>query len=184
MTSFFLPSRFLNYDFQTILKYAKSNQIGYQVYFLVIFPISLALLFFRNSKVVVYFSTAFLFINNDLFESSIDLIFNDYPLWTTGLFRFIIPLIIVILVGLWLINKSLNKKSYLWYAAFLLLIIGFYLIINDRNCMIEFVSDMGFKKYDLSIWFSNCGTYYAWWLSGILLNIGIVIDLIANKKSS
>ena len=47
--------------------------------------------------------------------------------------------------------------------------------------MIEFVSDTGFKSYDLTLWFNNCGTNYAWWISPILFNIGLYNEIRRSK---
>ena len=90
---------------------------------------------------------------------------------------YIYPFVIVSSILIWLIYKSVKTKKWTWYLSFVALVFLFYAIFNDRNCMIEFVADMGFKKYDIGVWFTNCGTYYAWWASAILINIGFFNEL-------
>jgi hypothetical protein len=52
-----------------------------------------------------------------------------------------------------------------------------YLWTNQRNCRVEFIGDLGIVRNDLRLWFTNCGTYYAWWASCILLNTTIFREL-------
>ncbi len=47
--------------------------------------------------------------------------------------------------------------------------------------MVEFISDPGFWSFDLTLWFNNCGTYYAWWTSPILFNIGLYNEIRRSK---
>lgn len=158
--------------------------MGYQVYLILLFPLAFYLLWKNYINAAFYFSAIFIFLNNDLFESVIDLVFNSIPFWTSGLFRFVIPLLLVSIFGTFLLRRSLQRNSYWWYWRFIIFMIGFYLVVNDRNSRIEFISDVGFRKYDLILWFNNCGTYYAWWAAPILLNTGLFCQIQNSKDGS
>ncbi len=181
MLSFFLPSHFTSHNLEAIIGYAKHNQVGYQVYIILFFPIAFYLLWKKQIKTTFYFSTSFLFLNNDLFESVIDLFFNAIPIWTNGLLRFVIPFLLITWIGIFLIRKSVNQKSYRLYFIFILFIVGFYLTVNNRNCLTEFVSGTGYYSFNLNLWLNNCGAYYAWWTSPILFNFGLFNEIIMKK---
>jgi hypothetical protein len=181
MLSFFLPSHLTSHSLEENIEFVKNNQVGYQVYIILFFPIAFYLFWKKHIKTSFYFSASFLILNNDLFEHVIDLFFNAVPFWINGLLRFVIPLLLITCIGIFFIKKSVKQSRHKWYLVFILFIIGFYFTVNDRSCMIEFVSDTGFKSYDLTLWFNNCGTNYAWWISPILFNIGLYNEIRRSK---
>lgn len=181
LLSFFLPSHLTSHSFEEIFGFAKQNQVGYQIYIILLFPVAFYLFWKKQIKISFYYSIFFIYLNNDLFESVIDLFFNAIEFWSNGLLRFVIPFFLVILVGTFLVRTAVKQKNPKCYLVFILFISGFYLTVNHRYCMIEFISDMGFKSYNLMIWINNCGAYYAWWTSPILFNIGVYNQIIDRK---
>jgi hypothetical protein len=183
--SFFLPSILTSYDFATIVSFAKSNQIGYGIYGLLLFPIVLLLILIKKYLAGIYISTFFILTQLDSIDRFIDFFTADSES-TIGI-EYTYPFVFVTAILTWLIYKSVKSKKWTWYLSFVAIIILSYVVYNDRNCMIEFVADMGFKNYDIRVWFTNCGTYYAWWTSSILINIGLFneikkIETVANTK--
>lgn len=183
LLSFFLPSRLTSYGLETIISFAKSNQIGYSPYIALLFPIAFGFFLARKLKIAFITSAILIIINSDQFENSLNYILSDNELLGWGFVNRLLPYLILCGLSVWLVYKSLNTSKWSWYSTFVALTIASYIWLNDRNCTIEFVSDMGFKKYDLVLWFNNCGTYYAWWTAPILLNIGL-FNQIRNKNSS
>ncbi len=187
LLSFFLPSRLTNYDFETIISFAKSNQIGYGIYGLLLFPIILLLILSKKYLIGIYLSTFLLVTQLDSIDHFIDFLAADnksfFGIEATSI---LYPFLILTFLFIWLVFKSIKSKKWTWYISFIVLVILTYLFLNDRNCMIEFVADMEIQKYDIGLWFSNCGTYYAWWISAILINIGLFNEIkrertVANK---
>ncbi|MFT4697381.1 MAG: hypothetical protein ACI9SJ_000502 [Flavobacteriaceae bacterium] len=179
LLSFFLPSRLTNYDFATIISYAKNNQIGYSIYGLLFFPIVLLLILFKKYFIGICLSTFIILTQIDSFDRFLDFLTADNKS-TIGI-EDTYPFLLVTSLVIYLVYKSVKSKKWNWYISFISLVILSYLIFNDRNCTIEFVEDMGFKKYDIGVWFSNCGTYYAWWTSAILINIGLFNEIKREK---
>jgi hypothetical protein len=182
LLSFFLPSRLTNYDFATILSFAKNNQIGYGIYGLLLFPVILILILMKKHVIGIYVSTFLLLTQLDLIDHFIDFLSsNNESLLSIGSTSTLYPFLFVSLLFISLIFKSIKSKKWTWYISFIVLVILAYLFLNDRNCMVEFFADMGFVKYDIGLWFSNCGTYYAWWTSSILINIVLFIEIKREK---
>ncbi|GAB3230111.1 hypothetical protein J0A67_16265 [Algoriphagus aestuariicola] len=177
LLSFFLPSRLTSYDFATIISFAKSNQIGYGIYGLLLFPIILLLILMKKYLIGIYLSTFLLLTQLDLIDHFIDFLADDGSLLGIGATSILYPFLLVTFLFIWLIYKSIKSKKWTWYISFVVLVILTYLFLNDRNCTMEFVADMGFQKYDIGLWFSNCGTYYAWWTSAILIQIGLFNEI-------
>ena len=178
-----MPSRLTSYDFETIIRFAKSNQIGYGIYGLVLFPIILLFLSTKKYLIGIYLSTFLLVTQLDLIDHLIDfLTADDESLFGIGATSILYPFLFLVFLFFWLVYKSIKSKKWTWYISFIVLVILTYLFLNDRNCTIEFVADMGIQKYDIGLWFSNCGTYYAWWISAILINIGLFIEIKRERK--
>lgn len=183
LLSFFLPSRLTSYDLETIISFAKSNQIGYSLYVMILFPIAFGFLFCRKFKIAFIISIILILINSDQFESALNFILSDNELFGWGFVNRILPYLILCGLSIWLVYKSLNTNKWIWYFTFIGVTITSYLWLNDRNCTIEFFADYGIKRYDIPLWFNNCGTYYAWWIAPIILNIGLFNE-IRNKNSA
>ena len=182
--SIFLPSRLTSYDFETIISFAKTDQIGYSPYILFLFPISLGLALTKKIKLAFIVSTILLLINTTLFEDLLYSLLHYYELTFLYALDRATPFLIYCAIFTWLIHQTLKRDNWIWYGASICLIAVSYIWLNDRNCTIKFISDMGIKTWDLRIWFRNCGTYYAWWIAPILLNIGLFneIKTVANTK--
>jgi hypothetical protein len=179
--AFLIPSRLINYG---ILLYLKDpiKQWICEATILVTFILAVVLFFFNRKNAAFVISCCFLFMNNNLFHKTIRFLFSDEHFWPDGLIGYLIPIFFFIIIGILLLRRSFKTKNRFWYMAFVLYLIGFYFIANDRNCMVYFVSDEGFITYNFSIWFKNCGSYYAWDMAGILLNIGLFLEIYRRKK--
>lgn len=182
LLSFFLPSRLTSYDFATILSFAKSNQIGYGIYGLLLFPVILVFLLMKKYSIGIYVSTFLLLTQLNFFDHFTDFLSsNNESLLNIDSTSILYPFLLLTLLFIWFVFKSIQSKKWNWYISFITLVILAYLFFNDRNCMVEFVADTGFQKYDIGLWFSNCGTYYAWWTSSILINIGLFNEIKREK---
>ena len=177
IASIFLPSRLTSYDFETIISFAKTDQIGYSPYILLLFPISLGLALTKELKLAFIVSTILLLINTTLFEDLLYFLLHYYDLTYLYALDRAAPLLIYCAIFMWIIYQTLKRNSWIWYGAFICLIAVSYIWLNDSNCTVKFISDMGIKTYDLRVWFQNCGTYYAWWTAPILLNIGLFNEI-------
>ena len=183
IASIFLPSRLTSYDLETIILYAKNDQIGYSPYILLLFPISLILVLTKKLKAGFIGSTLLLLTNTTLFEDLLYVVFHKSDLTFLILLDRSLPFLLYSAIFISLFYQVFQKKSWIWYGTFICILIASYIWLNDSNCTIKFISDMGIKTYDLKIWFQNCGTYYAWWTAPILLNIGLFneIKTVANN---
>ncbi|PTB98041.1 hypothetical protein C9994_00350 [Marivirga lumbricoides] len=175
--SIFLPSRLTSHDLETIISFAKTDQIGYTPYILLLFPISFGLVLAQKLKLALITSTTLLLINTTLFENLLYFLLHNYDLTFLNALERAAPLLIYCTIFIWLIYKAVKINSWRWYSAFICLIVVSYIWLNDINCTIKFILDMGIKTYDLRIWFQNCGTYYAWWTAPILLNVGLFYEV-------
>jgi hypothetical protein len=183
IASIFLPSRLTSYDLETIISFAKTDQVGYSPYILLLFPIALILILTKKLKAGFIVSTLLLLINTTLFEELLYVVFHKSDLTFLILLDRSIPFLIYSTIFISMIYQVFKKNSWIWYGTFICILIASYIWLNDSNCTIKFISDMGMKTYDLTIWFQNCGTYYAWWTAPILLNIGLFneIKTVANN---
>ena len=182
--SIFLPSRLTNYDFETIVSFAKTDQIGYLPYILLLFPISLGLVLTKKIKLAFIVSILLLLTNTTLFEDLLYFLLHSNDLTFLYALDRAAPLLIYCAIFSWLIYQTLKRYSWIWYGGFICLIIVSYFWLNDSNCTIEFISDMGIKTNNIKIWFQNCGTYYAWWTAPILINIGLFNEIKTVAKST
>jgi hypothetical protein len=183
IASIFLPSRLTSYDLKTIISFAKTDGIGYAPYILLLFPITLRLVLTKKLKAGFIVSTFLLLINTTLFEDLLYVVFHKSDLTFLILLDRSLPFLLYTAIFMSLFYQVFKKNSWICYGTFICLLIASYIWVNDSNCTIKFISDMGMKTYDLRIWFQNCGTYYAWWTAPILLNIGLFNELktVANK---
>ena len=177
IASIFLPSRLTSYDLDTIISFAKTDQIGYAPYILLLFPIALGLTLTKRLKIAFIVSTFLLLTNTTLFEDLLSFILHYKDLTLFYTLDRASPFLIYCAIFTWLIYQTLKRDSWICYGIFICLIIASYIWLNNSNCTIKFISDMGMKTYDLRIWFQNCGTYYAWWTAPILLNIGLFNEI-------
>ena len=183
IASIFFPSRLTSYDLETIISFAKTDGIGYAPYILLLFPITLILVLTKKLKAGFIVSTILLLINTTLFEDLLYVVFHKSDLTFLILLDRSLPFLLYIAIFMGLFYQVFKKNSWIWYWTFICVLIASYIWVNDSNCTIKFISDLGMKTYDLRIWFQNCGTYYAWWTAPILLNIGLFNELktVANK---
>ena len=183
IASIFLPSRLTSYDLETIISFAKTDGIGFVPYILLLFPITLILVLTKKLKAGYIVSTILLLINTTLFEDLLYAIFHKSDLTFLILLDRSLPFLLYTAIFMGLFYPVFKKNSWIWYWTFICVLIASYIWVNDSNCTIKFISEMGMKTYDLRIWFQNCGTYYAWWTAPILLNIGLFNELktLANK---
>jgi hypothetical protein len=179
--AFLIPSRLVNYGILLYLKDPIKLWIG-QVTTLLAFILAIVLFLFNKRNAAFVISCCYLFMNNNLFHKTIRFLFSDEHFWPDGLIGYIIPLFFIIIIGILLLRRSFKTKSMFWYFTFIVYLIVFYFIANDRNCMVYFVSDEGILTYQFSVWFKNCGSYYAWDMAGILLNIGLFLEMYRRKK--
>ena len=140
LLSFFLPSRLTSNYFSTIVSFAKSNQIGYGIYGLIIFPIVLLLILTKKYLVGIYMSTFLILTQLDSIDRFIDFFTADSES-TIGI-GYTYPFVLVTSILTWLIYKSVKTKKWTWYLSFVAIVFLSYVIFNDRNCMIEFVADI------------------------------------------
>lgn len=183
LVSLLLPSRLMSYDFETIVSFSQTDGIGYTPYILLLFPITLILVLTKKLKAGFIVSTFLLLINTTLFEDLLYLVFHKSDLTFLILLDRSLPFLLYTAIFMNLFYQVFKKNSWIWYGTFICILIVSYIWVNDSNCTIKFISDMGMKTYDLRIWFQNCGTYYAWWTAPILLNIGLFteIKIVANQ---
>ncbi len=177
IASIFLPSRLTSYDLETIISFAKTDQIGYSLYILLLFPIALIFVLTKKLKAGFIVSTLLLLTNTTLFEDLLYVVFHKSDLTFQILLDRSLPFLIFSAIFMSLFYQVFKKNSWIWYGTFICILIASYIWLNDSNCTIKFISDMGMKTYDLTIWFQNCGTYYAWWTAPILLNIGLFNEI-------
>ena len=183
IASIFLPSRLTSNDLETIISFAKTDGIGYAPYILLLFPIALILILTKKLKAGFIVSTFLLLINTTLFEDLLYVVFHKPDLTFLILLDRSLPFLLFTAIFISLFYLVFKKNSWLWYGTFICILIASYIWLNDSNCTIKFISDMGIKTYDITRWFQNCGTYYAWWIAPILLNIGLFneIKTVANN---
>lgn len=177
IVSIFLPSRLTSNDLETIIAFAKTDQIGYSPYILMLFPIALIFTLTKNLKAGFIVSTLLLLTNTTLFEDLLHVVFHKSDLTFLKFLDRSLPFLLYATIFSSLFYQVLRKNSWIWYGTFTCLLIASYIWLNDSNCTIKFISDMGMKTYDLRIWVQNCGTYYAWWTAQILLNIGLFNEI-------
>jgi hypothetical protein len=173
LVSILLPSRLTSQGFETIIYFAKSNQIGFTPYILLLFPVALGLALTKNLKTAFAVSTILILTNTTLFE---DFLYNFFHIADLTFLR-LLPFLAYATIFVITFYIMIRKANWTWYGAFICLQIISYLWVNDGNCTINFISDMGIQTYDLRVWFQNCGSYYAWWTAPILLNIGLFNEL-------
>lgn len=177
ISSIFLPSRLTSYELETIIAFAKTDQIGYSPYILMLFPIALLLTLTKKIKAGFIISTLLLLTNTTLFEDLFHVVFHNSDLSFLVFLDRSLPFLLYATIFISLFYQVFKKNSWIWYGTFTCLLIASYIWLNDSNCTIKFISDMGMKTYDLRIWVQNCGTYYAWWTAPILLNIGLFNEI-------
>ncbi len=177
IASTFLPSRLTSYDFETIISFAKTDQIGYVPYILLLFPIAIVLALTKKLNAAFIVSTVLLLTNTSLFEDLLYVLFHKPDLTLLLILDRALPFLVYSAIFTGLIYVTLKKNSWKWFGAFISIIVVSYIWLNESNCTIKFISDMGIKTYDLRIWFKNCGTYYAWWTAPLLLNIGLFYEI-------
>jgi hypothetical protein len=170
-----------NEDFATILKFAHPSSIGYGIYALILlFPFTVILVLLKKHLAGAISSTILLISQLDALDHFINIIIDGFfEYFHLSDFGFL--LISGLLI--WLIFQSVTTKSLTWYCAFIAVILIAYLWTNQRNCRVEFIGDLGIIRNDLRLWFTNCGTYYAWWAACILLNTTIFRELRDTDKS-
>lgn len=179
--SFFFPSRLASYDLGTISDFAKIYAIGYSPYIMLLFPILYVMLLFNRIWQTFKLSIILILINNGSFENALDFFVSNSEFSVWGFLSRVLPYLTLIVLLIWLVTKSLKAKKWTWYFVFIAATVVSYLWFNDANCTILFVSDIGIKKNDLELWFTNCGTYYAWWSSPIIFNIGLFYQIRMNN---
>ena len=113
LLSFFLPSRLTSNYFSTIVSFAKSNQIGYGIYGLIIFPIVLLLILTKKYLVGIYMSTFLILTQLDSIDRFIDFFTADSES-TIGI-GYTYPFVLVTSILTWLIYKSVKTKKWTWY---------------------------------------------------------------------
>lgn len=177
IVSIFLPSRLTSYDLETIISFAKTDQIGYSPYILLLFPIALILVLTKKLKAGFIISTLLLLTNTTLFEDLLHVVFHKPDLTFLIILDRSLPFLMYSATFMILFYQVFKKNSWIWYGTFICILIVSYIWLNDSNCTIKFISDIGMRTYDLTIWFQNCGTYYAWWTAPILLNIGLFNEI-------
>lgn len=173
IASIFLPSRLTSYDLETIISFAKTYQIGFSPYILLLFPIALILVLTKKLKAGFIVSTFLLLTNTTLFEDLLYVVLHRPDLTFLDILNRSLPFLIYTAIFTVLFYQVVKKNSWIFYGTFICILITSYFWLNDSNCTTKFISDMGIKTYDLRIWFQNCGTYYAWWTAPIFLNIGL-----------
>lgn len=165
-------------DFETFLEFARANSIGYGIYALLLFPLILILILLKKHLTSVILSTILLISQLDLFDHFIDYILQDKEgFLDIGATSIGYPFLLISGLFIWLMYKSVTTKSLVWHTVFIAIVVMTYLWLNDRNCTTEFIGDIGKTKNDLGLWFSNCGTFYAWWTASILTNITILREI-------
>jgi hypothetical protein len=178
LISFFLPSHLTSVDFKTFIEFAENNQIGYGIYMLALFPLTLILTANKKYLTSLYLTTSLILTQYELFDDFVNFILNRHlSIFSIASTYHFYPFLIVASLLFWLTYKSIKAKSWYWYLSFIVIVFLIYILFNDNNCRIEFVSDMGIIKNDIRLWFSNCGTYYAWWTSIILQSIAIFSEI-------
>ena len=177
IASLFLPSRLTSNDLETIISFAKTDQIGYSPYILLLFLVALILTLTKKLKAGFIVSTLLLLTNTTLFEDLLYVISHKSDLTFIMLLDKSLPFVLYSATFISLFYQVLKKKSWIWYGTFICILIASYVWLNDSNCTVEFIADMGIQSNDVMIWFENCGTYYAWWTAPILLNIGLFNEI-------
>lgn len=177
---FFLPSILFSHEFSTILDYWQAYPVDYMGIFILLFPLVVVLVILGKNKISFYLSIALIYINNDLFEDIIAMVFGYL---NAGSKVWLIPAFIgLVIIGWVLVKEALKNRNLILYGIFILFAIVFYYFTIAVNCRFYFELDVAFITNDIAVWFENCGSYYAWWTSGIVLNIGIFLKLIKNLQ--
>lgn len=177
MVSFFLPSRLTSNDWGTIVAFAKTGNIGFAPYILLLFPITFGLILTRKLTAAFIVSTILLLTNTTLFENLLCFIFNIPDKTFLRSLDRVTPFLTYSAIFIGLIYKAFKKDSWVWYGIFICLMVVSYIWFNNNNCTLIFISDLGIRTSDFRIWFQNCGTYYAWWTASLLLNIGLFNEM-------
>ncbi len=147
MVSFFLPSRLTSNDWGTIVSFAKTGNIGFTPYILLLFPITFGLILIGRLTAAFIVSTILLLTNTTLFENLLCFIFYIPDKTFLRSLERATPFLIYSAIFTGLIYKAFKKDSWVWYGTFICLMVVSYIWFNNKIAPLYSISDIGDKDF-------------------------------------